>query len=463
MYEIEFLGACGTVTGSRYLLKIWNKNILVDCGLFQGNRETKQLNWEDFPLPPRHIHGVILTHAHVDHSGFLPRLHKLGFEGPIWATPGTAALLSIMLPDSGQIQEEEARFAEKKGYSPYKPALPLYTEEDAEKTLKLIEKVPYHQIVEILPGLTFSYHYAGHILGSAFVDLRVKRPKGGRHKWIFSGDVGRPSHPILKPPEPAPEADFLVVESTYGDRLHPPEDIHSVLGGIINRTIARGGTLLIPSFAVDRAQELLVYLSDLVLAGAVPASLPIYVDSPMALETLNFYRQFSADYNGAFAARVAAGQDPFDLRHLHPVRTIEQSKGLNALRGPAVLISASGMCNGGRIEHHLKFKLPDPNNTILFVGFQAAGTKGRLILDGARELLVHGETIPVRAEVAQISALSAHADRDELLGWLSGITIEPRVFVVHGEEEARAGFQKALKKARGWSSTAPQPREIFRP
>ena len=456
MYEIEFLGACGTVTGSRYLLKVWNKNILVDCGLFQGPRETKQLNWEDFPIPPRRLHGVILTHAHVDHSGFLPRLHKMGFEGPVWATPGTAALLSIMLPDSGQLQEEEARFAEKTGYSPYKPALPLYTEEDAKGALKLLVRVPYHQVEEIFPGLTFSYHNAGHILGSAFVEIRVKRPKGGRHKWIFSGDVGRPSHPILKLPEPPPEADFLVVESTYGDRLHPSEDISALLGAVINRTIARGGMLLIPSFAVDRAQELLVYLSDLVLAGVIPGTLPIYIDSPMALEALNFYRQFSGEYNDAFAARVAAGRNPFDLKRLHPVRTIEQSKGLNALRGPAILISASGMCNGGRIEHHLKYKLPDPNNTILFVGYQAAGTKGRLILDGAKELLVHGETVPVRAEVAQISGLSSHADRDELLAWLSGVKVEPDVFVVHGEEEARAGFQEALKGARGWSSTAPK-------
>jgi metallo-beta-lactamase family protein len=462
MYEIEFLGACGTVTGSRFLLKVWNKNILIDCGLFQGDRETKQFNWQAFPLPLDKLHGIILTHAHIDHSGWLPRLHKLGYDGPIWVTPGTGALLQIMLPDSGELQEEEARFAEKKGYSPYKPALPLYTEEDAKKTLKQLVRVPFHEVVEIVPGLTFSYRHAGHILGSAFVEIRLKRKGGEHHRWIFSGDVGRPVHPILKPPEPLPKADFLIVESTYGDRLHGEDDIAGRLAEVINRTSKRGGILIIPAFAVDRTQELLVFLSDLFQEGRIPASMPVYLDSPMALNALNFYKQFHAEYSEAFAAKIKQGPNPFELENLLPIRSVEQSKGLNSLKGQAILISASGMCNGGRIEHHLKFKLPDAKNTILFVGYQAAGTKGRLILDGAKEIMIHGEPIPVKAEVASISGLSAHADYEELLAWMAPQPRIPDVFIVHGEDEARSAFQATLKERLGWDSTLPRPGQTIR-
>ena len=462
MYEIHFLGACGTVTGSRYLLRVWNKNILIDCGLFQGDQETKQLNWKAFPFPPEKIHGVILTHAHIDHSGYLPRLRKLGFEGPVWCTPGTAALLQIMLPDAGELQEEEARFAEKKGYSPFRPALPLFTEADARRILQQVEAVPFDAPREIIPGLSFTYHHAGHILGAASLELRLRRKGGKHHTWVFSGDVGRPGHPILQPAAPAPPCDFLVLESTYGDRLHPREDVHALLEAVVKRTASRGGVLLIPAFAVDRTQELLVILADLIQEGRLPKNLPVYIDSPMALDALNFYKQFHAEYNDAFAARARRSPHPLALPNFHPVRQVEGSKALNDLREPAVILSASGMCNGGRIEHHLKFKLPDPRNTILFVGFQAQGTKGRRIVDGEPEVMMHGEMVPVKAEVAVVSGLSAHADREELLDWAEPQPVMPDVFIVHGEDPSRAGLASRLKERLDWTSLTPKAGEIVR-
>jgi metallo-beta-lactamase family protein len=294
------------------------------------------------------------------------------------------------------------------------------------------------------------------------VEIRLKRKGGQVHRWIFSGDVGRPAHPILKPPETLPKADFLIVESTYGDRLHKDGDIAGELAAVITRTAQRKGILIIPAFAVDRTQELLVFLSDLFQAGRIPPSLPVYLDSPMALNALNFYKQFHAEYSEAFAAKIKQGPNPFEMDNLLPIRSVEQSKGLNALKGPAILISASGMCNGGRIEHHLKFKLPDPKNTLLFVGYQAAGTKGRLLLDGAKELRIHGEEVAVKAEVAQISGLSAHADYEELLAWMAPQPQVPDVFIVHGEDEARTAFQATLKQRLGWDAAIPRAGQTIR-
>lgn len=456
MISIKFLGACGTVTGSKYLLSVYDKKYLIDCGLYQGDKETKKKNWDNFPEDVKSIKGIILTHAHIDHTGFLPVLHKIGYVAPVYCSPSTKALLHILLPDAGQLQEEEAKYAEKKKYTEYKKPLPLFTEEDAKKSLKLLKSVDFNEYFELAPGIFFKFHYAGHILGSSFIEFKIKI-KGRKHLYIiFSGDLGRKKHPIIKSSEFFDKADYLIVESTYGDRLHPDEDIQEKLREIINETFQRNGVVLIPAFAVDRTEEILFYLSELIEKNLIPKDTTVYIDSPMALDALNLYKQFTSEYNETFKKTIR-DKKPFNLPNFQAVRSVEESKKLNHLNKPCIIISASGMCNGGRIEHHLKYKLPDERNTILFVGFQAEGTKGRRILDGEKELLIHNEKIPVKANVKKINALSSHADYDEILWWLENSSIpRKKIYITHGEKKPRENLKERFKDRFGIETIIPE-------
>jgi metallo-beta-lactamase family protein len=462
MVKIKFLGACGTVTGSKYLLSVYDKNYLIDCGLFQGDKETKQKNWNVFPFDLNKINGIILTHSHIDHSGFLPRLCKMGYKGPVFTTSSTKALLYILLPDTAELQEEEARYAEKEGYTIFKPPLPLFTIDDAKNALKLLVSRDFYQWYELADGISFKFNYAGHILGASFLEFKIKI-KGKKYlKVVFSGDLGRKRHPIIKGPDFFEKADYLILESTYGDRLHPEEDIPEKIAKIVNETFERKGILLIPAFAVDRTQEILVFLSKLIKDKKIDENITVYIDSPMALEALNLYKQFHSEYNEEFI-KIKSDYNPFGLPNFKAVKSIEESKNLNHLDKSSIIISASGMCNGGRIEHHLKFKLPDERNTILFVGFQAEGTKGRKILDGKEKTIkIHSDDVPIRARVEKINALSSHADYDEILWWLENSNLNiKKIFITHGEDKARENLKVRLKEKYKVETEKPNEEDEF--
>lgn len=454
MGRLTFLGATGTVTGSRYLLEVHGRRILVDAGLFQGEKELRLRNWQPFPVAASSLDAVILTHAHIDHTGFLPRLVREGFRGPVYATPPTARLLTVLLPDAAHLQEEEARYANKVGSSKHKPALPLFTTSDAAAALRLIRSVPFHTTTEIHPGCSFTFLRQGHILGAAAVAVRFKGSGGKQKNVYFSGDVGRFGVPILRPPEPFPGAEYLVVESTYGDRIHNAADPREELAEVIKRTEQRGGVVLIPAFAVGRTQEILYYLREMEDDGDLPP-LPVFLDSPLARQATAIYRQAASEHD-AETRFVEQEQEAFFPSRLRVLVSVEESKRLNEFRDPAVIISASGMATGGRILHHLRHRLGDQRNTVLLVGYQAAGTRGRKLQEGAPEIKIFGEQIPVRAEVAQISSLSAHADREELVVWARQSEVTPeRVFVTHGEPEAAQAFANLLKEELGWSCHLP--------
>jgi metallo-beta-lactamase family protein len=397
----------------------------------------------------------MLTHAHIDHSGFTPRLCREGFAGPIYCTPPTKALLGVLLPDAAHIQEEEARYANKKGYSKHKPALPLFRLADARDALRLLEPVPFDTWQELHPGIRFRYRRQGHILGAAAVELETKT-SGGRHKTIyFSGDVGRYGIPILHEPEPYPGSDVLFVESTYGDRNHGQGNPRIALGEEINLALKRGGVILIPAFAIDRTQEILYLLHELMVDGDLP-EIPIFLDSPMGIEATTVYTRYVAEHDAEMRQFFAEQENPIFPPNLQVTPTSRDSRKLNSHEGPAIIISASGMATGGRILHHLKLRLPDERNTVIFVGYQAQGTKGRRLIEGEEKIKIHGEWIPVKAHVSKITGLSAHADVGELAVWLSRREREPdQVVLVHGEYEAQKAFAERLSEEFGWQPSIP--------
>ena len=457
---LRFLGATGTVTGSRFLIDTPRARVLVDCGLFQGLKVLRERNWASFPVAPASIDAVVLTHAHLDHSGYLPALTRNGFTGRLFATAGTTALSRIVLPDSGHLQEEDAAYANRKGFSKHTPALPLYTEEDALRALQQFDSVSFGARREVAAGVYVTFQPSGHILGAAIVTIELD---GARTRAIvFSGDLGRPHHPILRPPAALPAADMVLVESTYGNRQH--EDVESIrrFEEALVRTAERGGMVVIPSFAVDRTEVILFHLRRLTRAGRIP-NLPVYVDSPMALATLAIYRRALADGSPEVQAALRGADDPFDPGRLIEARRVEESIAINEQRGPGVIISASGMATGGRVLHHLAQRLPEPLNTILLVGFQAEGTRGRALADGATAIKMLGRYVAVRADVVDVPAFSVHADQREILAWLKATPRAPEVtFVVHGEPPAAAALQSGIESELGWAAAVPRYLEQVR-
>lgn len=440
---LTFLGAAGTVTGSRFLLETQRARVLVDAGLFQGAKDLRMRNWARFPVEPASIDALVATHAHIDHIGYVPVLTRDGFTGPIHASRGTTELADIVLPDSGHLQEEEANYANRKGFSKHRPALALYTEEDARNALVQFEPMAFDTETEVADGIFLTLQPAGHILGSSIARFRLAHH--GNRTIVFSGDLGRPHHPLLRPPTPIGQADVVVMESTYGDREHDDQGALERFAKAIARTVARGGTVLIPAFAVDRTEVVLYHLRNLVAAGAIP-EIPVYVDSPMALAALSVYRNALERGDPDFISTVNDGTDPFDGGQVVEIRDVQDSKDLANLHGSSIIVSASGMATGGRVVHHLNRLLPDHHNTVILVGFQAPATRGRLLADGARELKMLGRYVRVRAEVVDVGAFSVHADRSELLDWLRTASAPPDdVYLVHGESDALAALQERIE------------------
>lgn len=446
--KLSFLGAAGTVTGSKYLLEAGGRRVLIDCGLFQGLKELRLRNWNRLPVPPDRIDAVILTHAHLDHSGYLPLLIRSGFKGPVYCTGATMDLCSILLPDSGHLQERDAEYANRHGFSKHKPALPLYTAAEAVASLKRFVPKPFETTFEIWSDFKVCFRPAGHILGAAFVELTI-----GDAVLVFSGDLGRPGSPTMVDPAPIRRADYLVVESTYGDRLHEGVDPEDGLAELIRRTAARGGVIVIPTFAVGRAQSLLYHLHRLKSSRRIP-DLPIFLDSPMAVNASEIF----CDHLGEHRLKATECRALCNVAHY--VNSVEESKALDRDRMPKIILAASGMATGGRVLHHLKIFAPDPRSTILFAGFQAPGTRGAAMIAGVPSIKVHGEQIPVRAEVANMGMLSAHADRGEILTWLRRLEEAPRrTFVTHGEPAAAAALQHAIQTELGWECHVPADQE----
>lgn len=454
---ITFHGAARTVTGSRHLLELNGKRILVDCGMFQGARELRELNWKDFPVDPHTIDAVILTHAHTDHIGYLPRLVKLGYRGPVFCTFGTRGLCRVSLPDGGRLQEEEARFHNKHKTSRHELALPLYTEADAFEAMKFLEPMHYHEWQKLPGGAQFRFVPAGHILGSAFAEIYFENGE----RILMGGDLGRLDSPIIKDPTPMDFAEYLVIESTYGDRLHPKVDVKEHLHRVMSDAWEYGTRILVPSFAIGRTQELLWYLNLLDKEGRLP-NIPIYVDSPMANAATLLYSQTEEDHDENMKLDLSEGNSPFRRDLVTFVRDREMSKELNNAPGPFMVISGSGMLTGGRILHHFKSHAGDPNTLILFTGYQAQGTLGRQLLEGAEEVTIHGREVQVRAQVDRIESLSAHADYEEILTWLSNFKEAPKkTFLVHGEYDAQLALQKTIKERLGWETVIPDHAESF--
>lgn len=441
--RISFHGGVGTVTGSRYLVETEETTVQVDAGLFQGLKKLRLLNWQGPSFDPKSVDRLVLTHAHIDHSGYLPRLVKLGYSGPVYCTPASAQLAELLLLDSAKIQEEEAEYANRKGFTKHKPALPLYTTEDAEAAIALLQTVPYEKWHELEDNIRFQFRNAGHILGSAMVEMRL--PIGGREATIvFSGDVGRYDVPLHSDPSPPPSSDLLLVESTYGDRQHDHRPIGDQICEPIIETFDRGGIVLIPSFAVGRAQLVTLILRELINTGKLP-DVPIHIDSPMAVNATRIYSEHIHDLS-LDEDLIEDGRSRLFPRNVQFHRTVKESKDLNALDGPRIIISASGMLTAGRVIHHLHRLLPDPVNLVMLVGYQAAGTRGRAMLNGAKTLKMHGVQVRVRAQFMTINGLSAHADKDELFRWLrSAESAPPTVFVTHGEPDAAQALAERIE------------------
>lgn len=444
--ELTFLGATGTVTGSKYFLKAADKRILIDCGLFQGLKQLRLKNWAALPVNPKEIDYVVLTHAHIDHSGYLPLLVKNGFSGKVYCSEATSDLCEVLLLDAAHLQEEEARYANKSGFSKHNPALPLYTQEDAQNALALLTPVAFEQVVDLGSGVSFKLSPSGHILGSAFVRIQDEKTS-----ILFSGDIGRPHDVLMKAPARIKQADYLVLESTYGNRLHEKIDPQIKLAEILNRTIKRKGVVVIPVFAVGRAQELLYYIHLLKSSGAIPSNIPVYLNSPMAVDATAIFNHFRGEH------RLNPEQSHALCHTAHMVNGIEESKRLNESKGPMIILSASGMATGGRVVHHLKAFAPDSKNTLLFVGFQASGTRGAAMLAGVESIKIHGEYVPVRAQVEYLPNLSAHADYAEIIEWLGGFEQAPkRTYITHGEPEAADAMRLHVEEQLKWRVVVPE-------
>lgn len=454
MPKLTFLGAAGTVTGSKYLIEAEGKRLLVDCGLFQGLKELRLRNWSPLPEKPATFDWCVLTHAHLDHTGYLPRLVRDGFQGPIYADAATIELANILLADSAHIQEEDAQKAARGGYSKHPTPLPLYGTADVQPVLSALREIPRADAFTISPQFTVRPHDAGHILGSASLELTITE-NGRQTVVLFSGDIGRYDQPILKNPETPPRCDVLLCESTYGDRDHPPDSPEDALADIVNRVSKRGGQIVIPAFAVGRTQEIMYILHKLEAANRIP-SLPVFVDSPMAISVTGLYLRHHEDHDLIFTTEEKNG-NPLEVRQLHYMRTVDDSKKINDVRTPAIIISASGMATGGRVLHHLARLAPDRRNAILLAGFQAEGTRGRALEEGAKSLRIHGEDVPVGAEVINLRQFSAHAGKSELMRWLTGLPAPPRqTYLTHGEPPASAALKTAIETAFRWKVALPQ-------
>ena len=458
MATLSFWGGVGTVTGSKYLIEGQRGRVLIDSGLFQGFKELRERNWQDPPFDPKSLDAVLITHAHIDHTGYLPRLVALGFKGPVYCSRGTAELLKIMLPDSARLQEEDASYRNRHNLTRHAPALPLYTEEDAQATLDLMRPLPNTgESTEVAPGIRAGFRIAGHILGSSLVLVEVADAgdDGKGRSVLFSGDLGHYDQPIIRDPVAPPACDYMLVESTYGNRLHDPEDPKVALARIINETAERGGVVLIPAFAIGRTQELIYFIRELEDEKLIPV-LPVRVDSPMAAAATQVYSRRTEEQDEDYASVLARPQHPLRTHSMVTASSRDESKRLNEERGTRIIISASGMMTGGRVLHHAQRFLPDERNTIIFVGYQAAGTTGRKILDGAREVSIFKNMIPVRCHKARIGGFSAHADYAEVLRWLEGMPAAPRrSFTTHGEPEAADAMAQHIRERFGWRVDAP--------
>lgn len=444
--QLTFLGATGTVTGSKYLLTYRNKLILIDCGLFQGLKQLRLKNWAPLPINPKEVDAVVLTHAHIDHSGYLPLFVKNGFSGKVYCSAATSDLCEVLLLDAAHLQEEEAKYANKGGFSKHAPALPLYTQADAQNALTLLSTVDYGQNIDLGDGLTMQLSPSGHILGSAFV-----RIFSSKTSIVFSGDIGRPHDVLMKAPARIKQADYLVMESTYGNRLHEKSDPKIKLARIINETVKNNGIVVIPVFAVGRAQELLYYIHLLKASNAIASHIPVFLNSPMAVDATAIFNHFKDEH------RLTSEQSHALCHTAHIVNSVEESKRLNESKGPMIILSASGMATGGRVIHHLKAFAPDAKNTILFVGFQAAGTRGAAMLDGVESIKIHGEYVPVKAKVEYVPNLSAHADYLEMIDWLKGFESPPKkTFLTHGEPVAADAMRLHIQEQLHWQVVVPE-------
>ncbi len=464
MPYIQFLGAAGTVTGSKHLINTTGDSsgkqgfqILIDCGLFQGQKEWRERNWQDTPIPAREINAVVLTHAHLDHCGWIPRLVKEGFRGPIYATQATIDLCSVVLPDSGHLQEEDAAFHNKKGTSKHDPALPLYTLEEAEDCLQYFKPVAFEQTVQLSPQLSFRFVHAAHILGSCMAEIALNT-NGQARRLLFTGDIGRvrdnqiaPGKVVHSGPQEGETADVLVMESTYGNRAHPDTDPRPQLANLIRDTVKRGGSVIVPAFAVERTQKFVFMLKEMMESGEIP-HVPVFCDSPMAIKAVEIYLKHSEEYTPQAAGLIDKYGSPVTWPGFTFAQTPEESKKINDSKFPSIIISSSGMVTGGRILHHLALRLPDPRNLVIFIGFQAPGTRGAIIKGGASEVKIFGEFIPIRAQLAALEQFSDHADPPELLEWLHTFKNQPGVtYLVHGEPAAASQLRDLMKKDLGWN------------
>ncbi len=457
--KLTFLGAAQNVTGSRYLIEANGKKVLVDCGLYQ-ERELRERNWEPFHCDPHTLDAILLTHAHLDHCGLIPKIVKEGFSGKIYCTSATAEIAQIVMLDSGHLQEEDAAYKRKRhkkeGRTPPRPEVPLYTADDARNCDKLFAPVKYNQQIEIVEGIEAEFYDVGHIFGSSMIEITL-RNENKKCSLLFSGDIGRWNKPILHDPTFAKDADYIFMESTYGDRIHQdPQDIETMLEEIINSTRRAGGNVIIPTFALERAQEVLYYLNKLLLADRIPP-LTVFVDSPMAINVTDVFKHHPELFDAEMTELVNNHESPFAFPNLRMSKTVNQSKAINEIKGTIIVLAGSGMCTGGRIKHHLAQNIHRPESTILFVGYQALGTLGRQILEKPKEVRILGQMYPVRARIEKINGFSAHADRNELMYWLSKVQANPKhLFVTHGEPESATSFAKLVEQEKNWNTIVPK-------